>query len=270
MESLKGKYWLYNKESILIEKPLSEILLNDLNDDYNKDHNNTEKLVKVLELKLNKVSEFEEETGLKVVNREKYEKWMNAQSDDSSENNEESVWSPDVSPEEANISIDESDFQDHSQEDLSGQGTKESSETDDADNNGDNSNKPKDSKAIGDWGESIANEYLVRKFPNNEVVWLNKSGNVGKGYDFVIRDNGEDIAYYEVKSKTDEVPQLFLISGTQWGWARKLHNSKKGEMYKILLISNAGKKEPKVREIVNPIELWNSGELYADPVKIEL
>ncbi len=281
LESLKGKYWLYNKESILIEKPLPEILLNDLSDDYNKDHNNIEKLVEVLELKLNKVSEFEEETGLKVVNREeyeKYEKWMEAQSDDFGENNEESGWNPDVNPEEANISIDESDFQDHSQEDLSGQGTEESSETGDADNNngederesGDNSNKPKDSKAIGDWGESIANTYLVRKFPNNEVVWLNKSGNVGKGYDFVIRDNGEDIAYYEVKSKTDEVPQLFLISGTQWGWARKLHNSKKGEMYKILLISNAGKKEPKIREIVNPIELWNAGKLYADPVKVEL
>lgn len=281
MDALHKNSWLYSKDSELIVSPIEQVALDDLNDDYQKEDGDSEKLVKALGLKLDRVTEFEEETGLKAVNREefeKYEEWQNAQSDDSDENNEESGWSPDVSPEEASISVDESGFPDHSQEDLSGQDTKENAETDDADNNngekeresGDNSNKPKDSIAIGDWGEFIANRYLVKKYPKNEVVWLNKNGNVGKGYDFVIRDNGEDIAYYEVKSKTDEAPQLFLISGTQWGWARKLHNSKKGEMYKILLISNAGKEDPKIRELINPIELWNAGKLYADPVKIGL
>ncbi len=279
MYALRKSKWLYDKDGNLIDLPIDEVELDDLNDGYDKEDDNSEKLVKALGLKLDIVTKFEEETGLKAVDGEKFEefeKWKKAQSDNSSENNEYD-WSPDVNPEEASISIDESDFPDYSQNDLSNQNIKENAKTDDTVNNAkqeresiENLNKTRNSKAIGDWGERFANKHLVKKYPKNEVVWLNKNGNTGKGYDFVIRDNDEDIAYYEVKSKIDEAPQLFQISGTQWGWARKLYNSKKGEMYRILLISNAGKKDLKIKEIVNPIELWNAGELCADPVQIML
>jgi len=63
---------------------------------------------------------------------------------------------------------------------------------------------------------------------------------------------------------------LFKISGTQWEWAKKLYESEKGDMYIILLVSNVDTKEPKIKEIKNPVELWKLGELYADPVNIEL
>jgi hypothetical protein len=110
----------------------------------------------------------------------------------------------------------------------------------------------------------------LEKYPKNDVIWLNKDGCVGIGYDFVIKDNDKDIAYYEVKSKTDESPKLFQISGTQWNWAKELHNTNKGEMYKILLVSNAGKENSKIREINNPVSLWKSEKLYAEPVNIRL
>lgn len=276
LDLLQKNHWLYNKEENLIEKPLSKILLNDLNDDYKKENGNIEELVKVLGLKLDKVAEFEKETGMKAVDKEEYdkfEKWQEAQTADSDESTDESDWKPEVSPENATLNQDDADWIKLEPEDLSGQDITKSSTDSGQENNDDN--KPatfKNSKAIGEWGEKVAKKYLKEKYPENEVVWLNKSGNVGKGYDFVIKntDNGEDIAYYEVKSKTDESPKSFQVSGTQWNWAKQLHNSKKGDMYKILLVSNAGTRQPKIRGINNPVELWKSGKLYADPVSIEL
>ncbi len=275
--ALKDSFWLFNKELVLIQKPLSEILLNDLHGDYNQDHDNIEKMVKVLGLKLDKVLEFEEDTGLKVVNKEEYgefEQWKQDQTECSYETDPD--WKPEVSAEDAIPIQDDADWINEKTEDLSGQGNGESLNGNSQENSGheesgDNeSTAPKNSKQIGDWGETIAKKYLIKKYPKKDVIWLNGKGEVGKGYDFVIRANGEDIAYYEVKSKTDESPKLFQVSGTQWNWARQLHCLKKGDMYKILVISNAGAKRPKIREINNPVGLWKSDKLYADPVNIEL
>ena len=275
--SLKDNFWLYNKESVLIKKPLSEILLNDLNDDYNKDHDDIEKLVKALGLKLDKVAEFEKETGLRAVNKEEYDKFTKweEQTKDYDESLSETSWKPEISAADATPIEGEVDLEKHESDDLSGQSatedsTKSSKECNEQNNDYSNSTSPQNSKAIGDWGEEVAEKYLNDKYPENEVVWLNRNGGIGKGYDFVIRSNGKDIAYYEIKSKTDESPKLFQVSGTQWNWAKKLHDSKKGDMYKILVISNAGTQQPKIREINNPVGLWKSGELYADPVYIEL
>ena len=285
MDALNKSSWLYGKDNKLIDSPIDQVALDDLNDDYKKEDDNFEKLVKVLGLKLDEIRKFEEETGKKVISLEDYEllqKIKKEHNNNEEEPDKKDIWIPGTHPDDATIPpIDESDYPECIQEDLSRQGTKGISEIDNADDdNGEeerksdsNSNKPQDSKAIGDWGESIANRYLVNKYPENEVVWLNESRNVGKGYDFLIKKNGEDgedIAYYEVKSKTDETPQSFEVSGTQWNWAKKLHNSSKGDMYNILLISNAGERQPKIREINNPVELWKSGKLSADPVKIKL
>lgn len=278
LKLLKNSFWLFNKESTLINKPLSEILLDELNEDYNKDHDHIEKLVKVLGLKLDKVSVFEEETGLKVVNKEEFdefEKWKEEQTANSDEKTDELDWKPEFSPEDAIPIQDNADWIKGKTEDLSGQGAEEGvgeGPTNSGQENSDNNEPvaPKNSKQIGDWGEAIAKKYLVKKYPTNDVEWLNRNGGIGKGYDFVIRNNGDDIAYYEVKSKTDESPKLFQVSGTQWNWAKQLHSSKKGEMYKILVISNAGAKRPIIREINNPVGLWKSEKLYADPVNIEL
>ena len=280
MSLLNNSLWLYDSEQKKITSSVEQVTLDELSNEYQKEDENIEKLVKVLGLKLDKVSAFEEETGLKVVNKEKYEefeKWKAEQTVDSEESTDESDWNPEVSPEDAFPIQDDADWIKEKIEDLSGQGAEKAS-TENGQKNSDyeenNDNKeptaPENSKKIGDWGESIANKYLEEKYSSNEVISLNKSGNIGKGYDFVIRNDEVDIAYYEVKSKTDESPQLFQVSGTQWNWAKQLHKSKKGDMYKILLVSNAGTKYPKIREISNPVELWKSEKLYADPVNIEL
>ena len=46
-------------------------------------------------------------------------------------------------------------------------------------------------KAIGDWGEAVANDYLkLKEYPSSDGIWLNKNG-IGKGCDFLIKKNGD-------------------------------------------------------------------------------
>ena len=280
MQTLSNSSWLYNTENQLITSPLDIIVLNDLSTAYQKEDENIEKLTSALGFKLDAIKEFEEKTGMKVLSEEefeRYEAFKKEQDKDNNEQTDDDEWTPDTEPEDVDIITDESDLPVHEREDLSGQNTGGDSDESDAKNTepneNDNDNKTKkasNNKAIGDWGESIANIYLGNKYPQEEIVWLNEKGNVGKGYDFVIRNNGNDIAYYEVKCKTDDDPQLFLISGTQWQWAQRLHDTNNGDMYKILLVSNAGKKNTTIKVIHNPVELWRKGSIFANPVSIEL
>ena len=273
MDALNKNSWLYGKDGELIEKSIDQITLDDLSDEYQKDDDNIEKLVKVLGLKLDIVAKFEEDNpGLKVVPEEQLEafkEWDKAQRRAIDENTEKPDWTPKIDLDDAIIIEARLELKVPESKDLSGQDINPDKIGKERGNDG-NSDKPKDSKAIGDCGEKLAYRYLVKKYPKNEVVWLNENGNIGKGYDFVIRENGEDITYFEVKSKTDEAPQLFQISGTQWNWAKELHNSKRGKMYTILLVSNVGKKEIRIKPINDPVALWKAGKLYADPINIKL
>jgi len=270
--------WLYDRDKKIIDLPVDQITIDDLSDDYQKEDENIDKLIKALRLKLDEVLEFEEKTGKKVISVEEYEllqKIKSEQSNAETEQREEDGWTPEADPGDVSPIEDEATIDVRKQEDLSGQDTTEGKGKRASDGSGDSDEdnstiKSLDKKAIGDWGEAVAYKYLQKKYPSNDVVWLNKNGNVGKGYDFVIRDNGKDIAYFEVKSKTDESPQLFQVSGTQWNWAKKLYDSQKGDMYRILLVSNAGTPKPKIKLIMNPVKLWKSEDLYADPVNIEL
>jgi hypothetical protein len=271
--------WLYNGDQKIITSPVDQITFDDLSDNYQKEDENIEKLIKVLGLKQDEILEFEEKTGKKVISVEDYEllqRIKSEQGDTGTVQREEDDWTPEADPDDVSPIEEEATFDARELENLSGQTTTEDKGKRSSDDNRDpdmdkNSTiKPRDKKAIGDWGEAVANKYLQKNYPSNDVVWLNKNGNVGKGYDFVIRDNGKDIAYFEVKSKTEESPQLFQVSGTQWSWAKELFNSQKGDMYRILLIVNAGTAKPKIKVIKNPVQLWKSEDLYADPVSIEL
>ena len=278
MSCLDEHFWLYDGTGKVINLPVEQIALDDLTDEYEKKDKNCDKLVKALGLKLDEVAEFEKKTGLKVVDKEEYDEFMRRkqeQTKDYDESLNETSWNPEISADDATPIQDDADWIKQKTDDLSGQGTtegstKSSKEYNEQNNDYSNSTSPQNSKAIGDWGEEVAEKYLNVKYPENDVVWLNRNGCIGKGYDFVIRSNEEDIAYYEIKSKTDESPKLFQVSGTQWNWAKKLYNAKKGDMYKILVISNAGTKQPKIKEINNPVGLWKLEKLYADPVNIKL
>ncbi len=271
---LLDKNWLYDKEKKLIKKPLSEILLEELHDDYQKKHENIEHLIRQLGFKSDQIRKFEEEHGVKCIPREQYleyEEWK-AEKIQNNQQNQENSWAQEIDAEEAKINIDDSSGQRRAHKDFSNQKINENT------NSGGEYEKdnhilhsPHNRKEIGEWGERYANRFLIKKYPDKEVIWLNESQSVGKGYDFLVKDNDADIAYYEVKSKTDEAPQFFKVSGAQWDWAQRLYNEGKGDMYKLLLVSNAGKKtKAKIKEITNPVAQWKKGELYATPVNIEL
>ena len=126
---------------------------------------------------------------------------------------------------------------------------------------------------IGKWGERYVFKHLNEKFQNVgeiEIKWLNKNSDVGIGYDFLIISNGIKTEYIEVKSKIDEEPYYFLISGPQWEFARKLYYENEGNKYKIYIVSSAGSDNAKIKIIKNPYELWKDGKLYANPISIKL
>ncbi len=143
---------------------------------------------------------------------------------------------------------------------------------------------------VGRWGEeyvfrAVCEEYnshstlektvtgLRIKTHDNEaieVIWLNIKRDLGTGCDFIIKQNGVDAAYIEVKSTTEDKHHLFPITGTQWEFARKLFNEGQGDKYWIYCVFNAGKKNCRIEIIQNPIKLWREGKLYAHPINFEL
>ncbi len=245
---LTENYWLYDKNGCLIEKPLAEIAMDDLHEGYSKDHGNIDKFIKSLGLKIDRIKKFEEETGYKCIPPEEiseYEEWK-AEKKRKVES-ESDGWEASVSAKDANIIVEQFVNALYEQRDSPDQNLHEVNDNDSpsSGSNGGAIDHPNqnpatehDRRAIGDWGEEYAYQYLVREHPNADIVCLNQPGNTGKGCDFVVRESGKEI-YCEVKSKTDDKPTLF-ITGTQWNLAKQLHAKGKGQMYRILLISKCG------------------------------
>ena len=149
---------------------------------------------------------------------------------------------------------------------------------------------PMQKKEIGDWGEKcvlvdLKNQYkklgniidtefgFYVSYENNkiEVYWLNIKSEIGKGCDFVIRENGIESKYIEVKAKLREEDELIEITGTQWEFARKLFDNNDGDKYWIYIVVNTGKKhDAKIKKLQNPIKKWKDGKLYAHPIHFKL
>jgi hypothetical protein len=149
---------------------------------------------------------------------------------------------------------------------------------------------PMQKKEIGDWGEKyvlvdLKNQYkklgniidtefgFYVSYENNkiEVYWLNIKSEIGKGCDFVIRENGIESEYIEVKAKLREEDELIEITGTQWEFARKLFDNNDGDKYWIYIVVNAGKRHgSKIIKLQNPIKEWKDGRLYAHPIHFKL
>jgi hypothetical protein len=148
---------------------------------------------------------------------------------------------------------------------------------------------PIQKKEIGDWGEKcvlvdLKNQYkklgniidtefgFYVSYENNkiEVYWLNIKSEIGKGCDFVIRENGIESKYIEVKAKLREEDELIEITGTQWEFARKLFDNNDGDKYWIYIVVNAGKEHAKIKKLQNPIKKWKDGRLYAHPIHFKL
>ena len=165
---------------------------------------------------------------------------------------------------------------------------------DDENSNGDEDGDDNDGipkNQIGDWGEKFVFRYFLENKYSDltdfedtelgftgidnskntiEVKWLNRNKGVGKGYDFVIIENDEEIEYIEVKTTIKSERTFHKITGTQWEFARRLLNEGNGGKYKIYAVKNANSHDAKIKEISNPIKLWKEGNLYAHPIQFRV
>ena len=291
-----NRLWLYNKAGELIVSQIADIKLDALHDDYKTTDENSEKLAKILGMKLDKAAKFIQENPDKtVLSKERLEELeakakllkqyqekerREVLSKERRENESDATsttaqWQPVVSPEDANITEVEFPLRQHESKDLSNQSpsgnTGKHIHSYLATEKGESSSPASSSagnKAIGDWGEQYALKCLKKTYPQNEVILLNKQEIVWEGYDIVMKENDKEIAYFEVKSTVESSRTQFQMTRTQWGWARDLYHKDKGDMYVILVVFNTGKKNTKILPIKNPFERWKLGELQADPVNI--
>ena len=284
LKLLKNESWLFDSNGN--PKTSKELSMSQLPDGYIKDAPNIEVLKEVLDFKeeiLEQLPEFERE----VINmiKSKY----NITSLDELENIlkvnksvEKKEWIPEYLPDEVEPIITQPELEIIQIEDLGNQSlvdndTPENGKgnKDDENNNGHSKNtEPKqqnklDIISVGQWGEQIVyNELLkIHKDAQNiEIVLLNQYGNRGKGYDIVVRENGNDKEFIEVKTKTENGREFIGVTGVQWEFARNLFNKGEGNKYFFYIVENAGQKNPSIKIIRNPIKEWKEGKLYAHPV----
>lgn len=281
LKTLKTTAWLFDSDDNHILP--SQTTLSELPDCYSRDDDNVEILIKILDFQIEEIKRIEEETGGKFITKKEYEqycKWKEEQSkqQDIEESEQDDSWVSEVEPESVKSVAEELEPQIIETPDYRGQRPSEndtekpSTKTDSQDKPGEK-RSTKQMKDIGNWGERYVFKHLQEKFADKnetEIIWLNEKGYVGKGYDFSIMVAGEEIEYIEVKSKIDDKPQLFEITGTQWEFARKLYNENEGDKYKIYVVSSAGSDDAKIGIIKNPTRLWKEGKLYAHPVHFKL
>lgn len=292
---ISGK-WLFNTDNNLVSP--AEITLSDLADGYNLKNEDLELLEKELGFKLNEIIEFEEKTGMKAVSPEDYEllqELKRQQNIDIDDDEVDEEWVPDVLPADVQTSISDGEIELTESEDLSGQNPSGrnkpyDSDFDNSDEDGDeNEGIPKNK--IGEWGEQYVFKYFLETKYSNlsgfedtdlgfmgkdssnntiELKWLNRNNDIGKGYDFAILVNGEELEYIEVKATIKSGRTLHNITGTQWEFARRLFNNGEGEKYKIFAVKEANSTDAKIKSISNPIKLWKEGNLYAHPIKFRV
>ena len=132
---------------------------------------------------------------------------------------------------------------------------------------------PENRKIIGEWGERTVYEMLNKKLKSDKrftCTWLNRDGDKGEGYDFVIKEDNIEVEYIEVKTKTIKEPELIQMTGTQWDFARLLFAADQGKKYSLYVVLEAGTGNPTILQYENPFKLWSNGLIEANPVNIFL
>jgi hypothetical protein len=300
INTLRQQSWLFDKDNSF-KKP-SDITFADLSDNYSKESPNIDVLIKALEFKPDIMDQLPEEyrNKLELVKNISIEDLKKLTAEPKKKEHlktEEKIsdWKPEYEPSEVVVTIEEIHPEKIVTHDLKGQSEKLKKGSGEAQQSETNNEKGvietpshADSKKIGGWGEEHVYHALKKKYEelgaiveldfgfkvnNNgefEVTCLNKPGNTGKGYDFVIKKNGVEIEYIEVKTKIQEAEELIEVTGTQWEFARKLYDQNEGEKYSLYVVSNAGTLNAEIRILRNPIRLWKDGKLYAHPINFKI
>jgi len=299
--TLRQQAWLIDKDNDL-KKP-SDITFTELSDDYIKENPNIDILIKALEFKPDIIDQLPEEYRNKLelvkdLSTEDLKKLIAEQKKKELLKPEEKIsdWKPEYKPREVDVKMEEIEPEKIVTLDLKGQSEQLEKG---------NSEEPisektiekevvktpshADCKKIGGWGEEHVYHALMKKYKEIgsvietdfgfkvngdneefEIVWLNKHRNVGQGYDFIIKKNGIEIEYIEVKTKVQEAEELIEVTGTQWEFARKLYENNEGEKYLLYVVSNAGKPNAEIKILRNPTKLWKDGKLYAHPINFKI
>lgn len=113
-------------------------------------------------------------------------------------------------------------------------------------------------------------EFEDTKNQNIKIVLLNAENKKGIGCDIIITKDEEEIEFIEVKSTKMEDKDLFPVNGYQWSLANKKFKSGQGNKYSFLIVKNVLSKKAFITTIKNPIKKWKDGELRAHPVNLEL
>ncbi len=208
----------------------------------------------------------------------------------------EDSWEPEIQPDEVNLGYEEDEpgYKKPNFEELVNQTPSENEDSNDQPVRGPIKREavglPKNTQKIGKWGEKAVLNKLREEYRKKgkiretasgfiveteegkiyEVIWLNATRDKSKGYDIVVKKNGEEIEFIEVKTREDKNPSLFSVTGTQWEFAKALHERGKGEKYKIYVVSSAGTPRAKYRVLSDPYGMWKEGRIYAHPVNIRL
>ncbi|MCR4418010.1 MAG: DUF3883 domain-containing protein [Ignavibacteria bacterium] len=300
IKTLKQVEWLVDKNNNF-KKP-SEITFSELSDNYIKESLNIDILRKALGFKPEIFEQLPENdrrileiARAKNITPEEFEKILSERKVNTPEQEKEQ-WKPECEPETITPKVQELEPEKIVTPDLSDQaeiGEKVGDEktTEETEKKEKEVEKTLvDKKAIGKWGEEYVYNALKKKYEEHgkiietdsgfkvidadgekfEIIWLNKYNDSGEGYDFVIKQNGAEIEYIEVKSKTSEKSELIEVTGTQWEFARRLFDQNEGNKYTFYVVSNAGKKDSGIYILRNPIKLWKDGNLYAHPIKLKL
>lgn len=300
LKTLRQEAWLVDKNNNF-RKP-SDITLLELSDDYIKENPNIDILKKALGFKPDIYDQLPEDVRkryeiTKDIPEEELRKFASNFKKEPSGKDEEKTWTPEHEPDRVNVRIGEVKPDKIATIDLTGQGVQADAAEDEEPTKKDEKPVEEDAhktqpdrQAIGNWGEkhvyhALHEEYkklgIVTETDSGfkavtvsneefEIVWLNKHSNKGKGCDFIVKKNGDEIEYIEVKAKTQEDAELIEVTGTQWEFARKLFEQNEGEKYAFYVVLNAGTKDAKIEIKRNPTKLWKEGRLYAHPVNFKL
>ncbi|MHB8336115.1 MAG: sacsin N-terminal ATP-binding-like domain-containing protein [Ignavibacteriaceae bacterium] len=298
LKLLKKTSWLIDKNDNYTKS--SDISFSELSDNFIKENSSIDILKKALgfkpEIIENLPDNFKRILEIATKNNitpEEFQKLINEKQKESSKL-EEDVWTPPFDPDSVIGNIIEVESEKISNPDLSYQNTLTEGDNQpetpsngiDTPENGNDKPKTSDRGSIGKWGEkhvfnTLKNVYkkyghvketetgfTVTRFPDDllEIVWLNKNGEKGRGYDLVIKKNGFEIEYIEVKAKTQEDNELITANGAQWEFARRLFDNGNGDRYCFYVV----KPSAEIKKLRNPIKLWKEGKLYAHPVNFKL
>ena len=293
---LRNSCWVLNKES-QFKKP-SDITPDELSSLFNTTGENLDILIKELNFKPDYFSSLpsEDREILELARKIPKEKLIEMAENLSKDQRTDSVaiWTPSFSPDETTTKFSEY-IPKKPTNDSSYYGPTEEGSTNKLSNQSDETKmeniNPEDKGNIGEWGESYVYKYLKERYTQNsakfeetnngfvvsgsegvryKIIWTNKNGNRGEGFDFLILKDDKNFEYIEVKTKTGKDIKEIEMTGTQWELARNLFNQNVGDKYSIYIVYNAGTYEPEIKRIVNPFRMWKDGEIKAHPVNLIL